>query len=360
MADETHPRTHRWYKNQRPGARSAPEPERLQVTVPSGAMPDHGAVAQATLEALKDWPIVILKLVGTADAAVRVGRHPGRWLRKHIGHSIDAGLCSCGGPRCHLSDCKANRLIGRHAITSKPDAEAWAPLVVRAANTDTGKIKIGQPLRCELVFAGAASISALPDLLELLQGAPEAPPNEPSIQWNTIQYLSLDEDGEPRWRKASPDTVSSAQLALDRITEPAIRPSRLVVTFLSSTPLGRRHETGLPNTDLALIVDRMGRSLGAWMGRTGHRGPRLPIDDLLRCAGACTLVADNTTVVRVTSALLGSSGSQDEEGPEEVPALLGSITFKGQFEGLTPMLRAVSYLGMGPGRQHGLGQVTVR
>ncbi len=210
------------------------------------------------------------------------------------------------------------------------------------------------------MFAGAESISALPDFIELMRGEPEAPPEEPSVEWQAIQHLALDEDGEACWRKASSDTIGSALLPLDRVTDPPVRRSRLVLTFLSSTPLGRRHETGMPSADMALIVDRMGRSLGAWMGRTGHRGPRLPIDDLLRCAGGVSLVADNSTVVRVTSALLGASGSQDEDGPTEVPALLGSMTFKGEFAGLTPLLRAISYLGMGPGRQHGLGQVTVR
>ncbi len=359
MTDEDRPRTHRWYKNQRPSARE-PEPARLRVRVPEGEVADHEQVAEATREALAHWPIVVIKLVGTASESIRVGRHPGRWLRKHIGHSIDASLCSCQGPRCILPDCKANRLIGRHAVSSKPDGEAWAPLVVRAAGTDTGKVKAGQPIRCELVFAGKQSISVLPDFIEMLQGEPEAPPMEPAVRWNAIQHLILDEDGEPAWRKSNRETIPSALLPLERLVEPVVRPSRLVVTFLSSTPMGRRHETGLPSADLTLLVDRMGRSLGAWMGRTAHKGPRLPIDDLIRCAAGASLVADNTTVVRVTSSLLGAAGSQDEEGPIEVPALLGSMTFKGHFLGLAPLLRACTYLGMGPGRQHGLGQITLR
>jgi len=330
------------------------------VAIPDGPLPDHETVAQATIEALKGWPVVVLKLVGTADSAIRVGRHPGRWLRRHIGHSIDAGLCSCGGPRCSLPDCTANRLIGRHAPGRKPDGEAWAPLVVRAAGTGTGKLKAGTPLRCELVFAGAESVSMLPELVTLLQGEPEAPPDEPSIKWGAVQHLAIDEDGELCWRKARAETITSGLLPLEQLAEPTVRSSRLVLTFLSATPLGRRHETGVPSADLPLIVDRMGRSLGAWMGRTGHRGPRLPTDDLLRCTSTATLVANNSTIVRLPSALLGSSGSQDEDGPEEVAGLLGSITFKGDFRGLAPILRAVAYLGMGPGRQHGLGQIAIR
>ena len=360
MTDEDRPRTHRWYKNQRPGVVREQEPTRLQVRVPEGEVADHEQVAEATREALADWPIVVMKLVGTASEPFRVGRHPGRWLRKHIGHSIDAALCSCQGPRCVIPECTANRLIGRHAVSSKPDGEAWAPLVIRAAGTDTGKFKAGQPIRCELVFAGHQSISVLPDFVEMLKGEPEPPPMEPTVRWNAVQHLVLDEDGDPAWRQSTRDTISSALLPLERIVDPVVRPSRLVVTFLSSTPMGRRHETGLPSADLTLLVDRMGRSLGAWMGRTAHKGPRLPIDDLIRCAAEASLVADNTTIVRVTSSLLGAAGSQDEEGPVEVPALLGSMTFKGNFMGLAPLLRACSYLGMGPGRQHGLGQIALR
>ena len=360
MDDNDRPRTHRWYKNQRPGDRREPEAPPLRVRVPPGEVADQEQVAEGTREALMNWPVVVLKLVGTADEGVRIGRHPGRWLRKHIGHSIDASLCSCQGPRCVLPDCKANRLIGRHAVSTKPDGEAWAPMVVRAAGTATGKIKAGQPIRCELVFAGAKSIAVLPDFVETLRGDPEAPPLEPSISWTTVQHMVLNDDGDPAWRTSSAETLPDALLPLERLTDPTVRPTRLMVTFLSSTPMGRRHETGLPSADLTLLVDRMGRSLGAWMGRTSHQGPRLPIDDLIRCAAGATLVADHTTIVPVTSALLGAAGSQEEEGPIQVPALLGSMTFKGDFRGLAPLLRAVTYLGMGPGRQHGLGQISIR
>ena len=359
MNDESPPRTHRWYKNQRV-ASPAEEPDQLRVRVPHGEVTDQEQVAEATREALINWPVVLLKLVGTTDEGFRIGRHPGRWLRKHIGHSIDAALCSCQGPRCVLPHCRANRLIGRHAVSIKPDGEAWAPLVVRAAGTDTGKIKAGQPIRCELVFAGEQSVSVLPDFVEMLQNQAEAPPAEPVVNWTTVQHLILDDDDEPAWRKSTRETLPSALLPLERLADPIVRPTRLMVTFQSSTPMGRRHETGLPSADLTLMIDRLGRSLGAWMGRTAHKGPRLPIDDLIRCAAGASLVADNTTVVRVTSALLGAAGSQDEEGPVEVPALLGSMTFKGDFQGLAPILRVASYLGMGPGRQHGLGQITIR
>ncbi|MBJ93643.1 MAG: hypothetical protein CMP23_04125 [Rickettsiales bacterium] len=360
MNDENRPRTHRWYKNQRPGGRREPEPERLRVRVPQGKVEDPARVAEATREALKGWPVVVLKLVGTPDESFRIGRHPGRWLRKYIGHCIDSELCSCQGPRCILPECKAHRLIGRHAVSTKPDGEAWAPWVIRAAGTATGSIKKGQPIRCELVFAGAESVAVLPDFLRMLRGQPQAPPREPNVDWGTIQNLVLDADGEGRWRKSEPESIASALLPLERLTEPALRPRRLVVTFLSTTPLGRREETGIPSGNLPLFIDRVGRSMGAWMGRTSHRGPRLPIDDLLRCASEATLVADNTNLVRVTSALLGAAGSQTADGPIDVPALLGSMTFKGDLSGLAPLLRAASYLGLGPGRQHGLGQIALR
>lgn len=123
MTDEDRPRTHRWYKNQRPSARE-PEPARLRVRVPEGEVADHEQVAEATREALAHWPIVVIKLVGTASESIRVGRHPGRWLRKHIGHSIDASLCSCQGPRAYSPTAKR---IGSSAGTQSAASPTEKP-----------------------------------------------------------------------------------------------------------------------------------------------------------------------------------------------------------------------------------------
>ena len=96
------------------------------------------------------------------------------------------------------------------------------------------------------------------------------------------------------------------------------------------------------------------------MGRTGHRGPRIPVDDCLRAVGAAELKADHTRVVDIPDQLLGADGSRKDEPPERSDALIGSATWTGQFRGIEPLLRLIHYVGMGPGRQHGLGDIVVR
>jgi len=149
-------------------------------------------------------------------------------------------------------------------------------------------------------------------------------------------------------------------LPLDLLNEPRIRKGRLTLTFLSPTPLVRRLERGVVVPELPLVIDRITRGMGAWMGRTGHKGPRLPVDDLLRVAAAAKLVADNTRTVEIPSRLLGAQGNEEEDEEARVPSLMGSITWKGDFSGLSPLLRAVHHLGMGPGKQYGLGEINVR
>jgi len=94
----------------------------------------------------------------------------------------------------------------------------------------------------------------------------------------------------------------------------------------------------------------------------------LPVDDILRAAGGVKVSADHRRTLLVPDVLLAAPGARafrpmEREGSETsdgTTALIGSITWSGDFSGLLPLFRAVQYLGMGPGRQHGLGQVAFR
>lgn len=325
--------------------------------MPGGAPPPAEQLAEACRQALAGWPIVLLKMVVRIDGRTDLGRHPARWIRRHLLEAVDHGLCRCSGNRCTYDDCPGNRLLGRHGKNPGPDGEAWAPFVVRAADTMQGRIDERASLSFELVLAGEKSVSELPALLRALQSPPPPLPRAARVTWATVQALRL-QDGELVWRKVDPEAPLPL-LPLDQLTRPVVRPGRLTLSFLTATPMGRQGERGEPTADFSLVVDRLSRSLGAWMGRTGHRGPRLPVDDLLRLAANAKLTADHSRVLALPGAMLGAAGSR-EEGDDRTPSLLGSITWTGDFRGLAPVLRAGHYLGMGPGRQHGLGQISVR
>ena len=325
--------------------------------MPGGAPPHHEQLAEQCRAALADWPVVLLKVVVRIEGRTDLGRHPARWLRRQLLGAVDERMCSCPGLRCTSASCPANRLLGRHGKGTSPDGEAWAPFVIRAADTMQGRIEERASLTAELVLAGRESVAALPELLAALADPPEPPPKAARITWSTIQALRL-RDGELVWRKVDPK-AEPPLLPLAELTHPIVRPGRLTLSFLSATPMSRLGERGTPTADFSLVADRLSRSLGAWMGRTGHKGPRLPVDDLLRLAAEAKVVADHSRVVQLPGMLLGASGSRDG-GEERTPSLLGSITWTGDFRGLAPVLRAGHYLGMGPGRQHGLGQISVR
>ena len=334
-----------------------PDPGQLEAHVPGGAPPPHEQLLEACRTALVGWPVVFLRIVVRIEGRTDLGRHPARWVRRELLAALDHGLCSCDGRRCTGDGCRANRLLGRHGKGPSPDGEAWAPFVIRAADSMQGKIEERESLTFELVLAGRNSVAELPGLVAALRSPPPLVPGAPRLTWSAIHALRLDGD-ERVWRRVDPE-AEPPLLPLDELTRPVVRPGRLTLSFLSPTPMGRQGEQGRPTADFTLVMDRMSRSLGAWMGRTGHRGPRLPVDDLLRAAAGARLAADHSRVLSLSSMLLGASGSRDE-GDDRTPSLLGSITWTGDFRGLGPVLRAAHYLGMGPGRQHGLGQISIR
>lgn len=357
--DADRPRTHKWVR--RPGVtrRAAPDRTQLRVQVPDGDPVEAEALAQAMRDALADWPIVILRVVGEADGRLKIGKHPGRWVRRRLGGIIDDVLDGGSSPRITNPNSPAHRLLGRHGRGSRPDGEAWSPFVVRADGIPEQLGDKGGDIRFELVIAGAQAISEVPGLVRAMRAGHRAPEGEPNITWRTIQHMQLDEDGDPRWRKIPEDADAIGTVALDKISQPKVRPGRLVMAFLSATPVARRGDTGEVNGEFPLVIDRLTRSMGAWMGRTSHRGPRLPVDDALRVASQAELVSDGTRSVEVPTSLLAAEGAQ--AGVEEtVGALTGTATWRGDFRGLAPLLRAAHWVGMGPGRQHGLGQIVIR
>ncbi|HCP48387.1 MAG TPA: hypothetical protein DIU15_20280 [Deltaproteobacteria bacterium] len=354
------PRTHRWFRREQPASTARREDHPVTVQAPSGSAPDPEALQEQICAALAGWPVATLKLVGSLEEKGKIPRPPGRFLRAVLGHLVDTTLCTCRGYRCTSRSCIGHQLLGRRARGPDVDGEAWSPLAVRASNTKTGVCQKGGRIGAELLFVGHEAVRQLPRLIEVLRDPPPPPEQHPPITWNTVQYLQLDEDRELRWRKASEDGGGVPPLALDLLTEPRVRKGRLTLTFLSPTPLVRRLERGVVVPELPLVIDRMTRGMGAWMGRTGHKGPRLPVDDLLRVASAAQLGADNTRTVDIPGRLLGAQGNEPEDDESRVPSLMGSITWKGDFSGLAPLLRAVNQLGMGPGKQYGLGEVNVR
>lgn len=350
--DEERPKTHKWVRSRQP--LRPPQEEvipQLSVRRPPGQAPGADDLADQIKAALVDWPIAHLRLVGQLRNPAKLGRTPGRWARQHILRAVDDAMCTCEGTRCTKADCRAGRLLGRHGKESGADAEAWSPVAVRPAEMPTGALEKGD-IRLELVIAGREATSLTADLAEALRGDVGGP-----VNWQAVQALVIG-DGELRRRNVPPEGPPPL-LALDQLKEPRLGRQRLTLGFLTATPIARQGEPGTPTPELALMVDRMSRTLGAWMGRTGHRGPRLPVDDMLRAAAGAEVAADHSRAIQMPGILLGAAGQRDAMA-DRVPAMTGSITWKGNFAGLAPLLRAVHYLGMGPGRQHGLGQIAVR
>ena len=280
-----HPRTHRWIRRREdapPLSAHADEqlPE-IKARVPEGDKAEAAVLEESIRAALAGWPVVVLRMVGTVERSVKVGKQPARWLRKDLVGIVDALLCTCRGDRCTEDACTANRLLGRHGKTGRADGEAWAPFVIRAADSPEGMLERGARMSYELVFAGADAVREVGTLVRALSHE-DQPFDLHPVRWRTIQALNLGEDGELRWRNVTADTREPPMLALDKLPEPRLRSRRLTMTFLTATAVARQGERGTPSPDLSLVLDRMTRSLGAWMGRTGHRGPRLPVDDILR------------------------------------------------------------------------------
>ena len=352
MASDDKPITHKWVRRRTPEPKPVDdEVPVLEVRAPAGRAPEADDLADRITAALVGWPILHMRLTGSLQATARFGRNPGRWARQHVLKAVDDALCTCPGLRCTRAECRAGRLLGRHGKEGGPDGEAWSPMALRPADMPNGSMDKGD-VRVEVVLAGAEATSLGGDFAAALRGDVGGP-----VRWTAVQALVWGA-GELRWRKVQEEGPPPL-LALDEVTTPRLGRQRLTLGFLTATPIARQGEVGTPKPDLALFVDRMSRTLGAWMGRTAHKGPRLPVDDMLRAAGEATIAADHTRVIQVPGMLLGAAGQQGSMD-DRVPAMTGSITWKGQFGGLAPLLRAAHYVGMGPGRQHGLGQIGVR
>jgi hypothetical protein len=351
------PRTHRWFRSEHGVVVRRDEPGPIHTDVPRGD-PGHPDTISADIRAaLAGWPVTVLRVVAVTHGRAKIGRHPGRWVRMQLGRLIDERMWSSRGPRASDRNCGAYRLLGRHAAGPKIDGEAWAPLVVRGHAVPEGTLDEGSRFRFELAIAGADAVGAVPQLVAALGTPLAARGSDPEISFPTVQALRLEED-ELIWRKASPDE-RAPRVPLDRLPDPRIRRGRLVCAFQSATPVQRRGEEGTPTSDFAFVMDRMTRSFGTWMGRTGHKGPRLPVAEILRVAATAETATENLRIVQVPAAFVAAEGARTTPD-ERVGAMLGEITWTGHFEALAPLLQAAHWVGMGPGRQHGLGQVAIR
>jgi hypothetical protein len=359
------PKTRTWRRGE---ALPSPEPpaSRIVVEVPPGPAPDGKDLADRVRASLAGWPVVVLRLVGRTNEVANPGTWKGRWLRGQIGLLVDATV--------HPD--AAFTLLGPHDPGTRISGGAWAPIAIRSSTLPDGRLSEGTDIRAEVVLHGRAAHHA-GQLVQALMAPSLDRVVEPSlIEWSTVQHLTCDDDGDLRWRTSGIDARPTF-LPMDRIQEPSIRKTRLMMTFLSPAAIAQRGEVGEAWPELPVIVDRIGRTLSTWLKRSKHRGPLLPDGDLLRAAAAARLVANHTRAVPLAPSLVGAEpppvperrGPPGRRGPppppppiiqERVPALVGSATWAGQFEGLIPLLRAASWVGMGPGRQNGLGEISVR
>jgi hypothetical protein len=301
-------------------------------------------------DALRGWPVVRLRAIGEMRRNVSFGHSPGPRLHGIVAAAVDGRLCTCG-PRCIRRACPSHILLGRHEVgPGSGIGDPWAPVALRVSMAKRGKVIRGTTVRIELALAGRGALGAA-DLVSSLGNDRDG-----DIDWNIIQYIEADEDKEPRWRTAKKVPAETMLLPLDRVTLPRIRSGRMRWTFQSPTTLTRHGERGTPHGAFPLVLDRAGRSLATWMHRTGHQGPRLPADDLLRAARNIETAADHTRHILLASSSVGGVA----EGPEQVIGLLGSVTWTGDFAPFERLLRAVHYVGMGPARAHGFGEVEFR
>jgi len=217
----------------------------------------------------------------------------------------------------------------------------------------------------EIVLTGRAA-HASGELIRALLSPAAGLADEPGfVRWRTVQHLVCEEGRDARWRKSAP-SVAAPPVAVDLVAEPKVRTRRVMVNFLSPVAMARKDETGEPWPDFVVLVDRIGRTLSTLLKRSKHDGPRLPDLDLLRAAATATLVTNHTRIVQVPSSLVGAEPPRfDRRMPtpppeERVASLVGTATFTGDFSALKPLLQAASWIGMGPGRQNGLGEIAIR
>ncbi|MCO4769578.1 MAG: CRISPR system precrRNA processing endoribonuclease RAMP protein Cas6 [Deltaproteobacteria bacterium] len=351
------PKTRTWRRGDNPPRTPEAPSQRIRVDVPPGDAPDPDDLANRVRASLAGWPVVVLRVVGKTTEKVAPGSWKGRWLRGQVGLAVDATV--------HPDISRT--LLGPHDPGTRISGGAWAPIAVRSSMLADGRLSQGTDVRAEIVLHGRAAEEAGYMVRALLEPNHSRFAEPGTIEWTTVQHLTCDDDGDLRWRKSTPGQRAPF-LPMDRIEEPSVRQSRLLMTFLSPAAIAQRGEVGEPWPELPVIVDRMGRTLSTWLKRSKHRGPLLPDADLLRAAAQARLVANHTRSVQLPPGMVGAEqfgGKPARRGappppPEPVAGLVGSATFAGSFKGLVPLLRAAAWVGMGPGRQNGLGELTVR
>ncbi len=324
------------------------------VDVPHGDAPPADVLAERIRASLRGWPVVILKATGTLNGKAKPGPWRGLWLRSQIGEIVDRTLSRDAGLA----------LLGAHT-PGRVVGGAWAPIALRTSPLGDERLKPGGDVRVEIVLTGRAA-GASGELIRALLSPAGGLADEPGfIRWRTIQQLVCEEGRDARWRKSSP-SVAAPLVPLDRLTEPKVRSRRVLVNFMSPAAIARKDETGVPWPDFVVLVDRIGRTFSTLLKRSKHDGPRLPDEDLLRVAASAQLVQNHTRIVQVPGSLVGAEPPRFDRRaltppPEEtVPSLAGSATFSGDFTALKPLLQAATWMGMGPGRQNGLGEIAIR
>ena len=345
------PRTHRWRRTDAPPPRPRDEViALLPVLVPPDAPAPAADVEEAVTRALAGWPIVHLRLVGTVVEAGNVGNLRGRWLRGQILRAADS-LCRCRGEVCDHAQCPSTRLLGPHERDGKLAGHPWAPWALRPGETHNNKVKQGEAVRCDLVFAGEEATVLVGELAAALLDY-DPPVGEPSILWKHSRAM-VQVGGELCWRNLDPGPPP--RLALDELEEPRTRSGRLTLSFAAPAIVSRRGELGVAWASLPLLIDRATRTLSTWMQSTHHHGPPLPLDDLLRYAAAASVQADNVVPGRLPAGVIDRHSMPGED----VATWGGAATWTGDFVALGALLRAASHVGVGPGRHHGLGELSV-
>ncbi len=355
------PKTRTWRRSDAPPTVEGPK-SRIVVEVPEGPAPDPEDLARRVRASLAGWPVVVLRVVGKTTERVAPGSWKGRWLRGQMGLLVDASV--------HPD--AARILLGPHEQGTRISGGAWAPIALRSSALDDGRLAEGTDVRAEVVLHGRAAHHAGQMVSALMEPSLDRLFEPCQVQWTTVQHLTCDGDGDLRWRKCSPGAHPTF-LPLEQIKEPKVRKSRLMITMQSPAAIAQRGEFGEPWPELPVLVDRMGRTMSTWLKRSKHRGPLLPDADLLRAAAQARLVANHTRAVQLPPNMVGAeSPPPPRRGPgrkappppttpqERVAGLVGSATWTGSFEGLAPLLRAAAWIGMGPGRQNGLGELSVR
>jgi hypothetical protein len=323
----------------------------FRVAVPLAPPLPAADVEEAVTRALRGWPIVHLRLVGKVAERGSVGTQRGRWLRQQILRAAGA-LCECRGEVCDHPRCPLTQVLGPHEKVEKMAGHPWAPWALLAGEGHEAKVEAGTPVRCGVVLAGEAATSRADQLVQAMRDY-DPPAGTPAILWEHGQAM-VQEGGELRWRNLEGGPVP--WLALDELEEPRTRSGRLTLACPQPAIFSRPREPGVAHADLPLFIDRLSRTLATWMEHTGHQGPPLPTPSLLGWAAQATLQSDHGVAGRLPAGLIDRHALPGVD----VATWSGAATWTGDFSALGALLRAGAHVGLGPGRHHGLGELSLR